>query len=97
MTPKDLAKRTPQEVFTHHAQALGAEDLDATFIARREIEQATDERRLAGAVRTDEAERFAWRDVQIHFVERDERAVAFDERCDAHRGRLVRGSLHHAR
>ena len=26
----ELSKRTPQEIFTHHAQALGAEDLDAT-------------------------------------------------------------------
>ena len=25
----ELSKRTPEEVFTHHAQALGAEDLDA--------------------------------------------------------------------
>ncbi len=29
MTQTDLSKRTPEEVFTHHAQALGAEDLDA--------------------------------------------------------------------
>ncbi len=28
----DLAKRTPEEIFTHHAQALGAEDLDATVL-----------------------------------------------------------------
>ena len=27
-----LAKRTPEEVFTHHAQALGAEDLDAVAL-----------------------------------------------------------------
>ncbi|HZS75590.1 MAG TPA: nuclear transport factor 2 family protein [Ktedonobacteraceae bacterium] len=26
----ELSKRTPQEVFRHHAQALGNEDLDAT-------------------------------------------------------------------
>jgi hypothetical protein len=26
----ELSKRTPEEIFTHHAQALGAEDLDAT-------------------------------------------------------------------
>jgi ketosteroid isomerase-like protein len=32
MTQTDLAKRTPEEVFTHHAQALGAEDLDAMMI-----------------------------------------------------------------
>jgi hypothetical protein len=25
----DLAKRTPEEIFAHHGQALGAEDLDA--------------------------------------------------------------------
>src|SRR5215469_18837853 len=29
MTQTDLSTRTPEEVFTHHAQALGAEDLDA--------------------------------------------------------------------
>ena len=29
MSQTDLSKRTPEEVFTHHAQALGAEDLDA--------------------------------------------------------------------
>ena len=28
----DLSKRTPEEIFTHHAQALGAEDLDATMM-----------------------------------------------------------------
>ena len=32
MTQTDLSKRTPQEVFTHHAQALGAEDLDAMLM-----------------------------------------------------------------
>ncbi|HKF38761.1 MAG TPA: hypothetical protein VKB35_17840 [Ktedonobacteraceae bacterium] len=32
MIPTDLSKRTPQEVFTHHAQALGAEDLDAMMM-----------------------------------------------------------------
>lgn len=32
MTQTDLAKRTPEEVFTHHAQALGAEDLDGIMI-----------------------------------------------------------------
>lgn len=28
----DLSQRTPEEIFTHHAQALGAEDLDATVL-----------------------------------------------------------------
>ena len=28
----DLAKRTPEEIFAHHGQALGAEDLDATVM-----------------------------------------------------------------
>jgi predicted SnoaL-like aldol condensation-catalyzing enzyme len=28
----ELTKRTPEEVFAHHAQALGAEDLDATLM-----------------------------------------------------------------
>jgi predicted SnoaL-like aldol condensation-catalyzing enzyme len=28
----ELSQRTPQEVFAHHAQALGAEDLDATVL-----------------------------------------------------------------
>ncbi len=28
----DLSKRTPEEVFAHHGQALGAEDLDATVM-----------------------------------------------------------------
>lgn len=28
----DLSKRTPEEIFAHHAQALGAEDLDATVM-----------------------------------------------------------------
>jgi len=32
MTQTDLSKRTPEEVFTHHAQALGAEDLDAILM-----------------------------------------------------------------
>src|SRR5258708_15232270 len=32
MTQTDLSKRTPEEVFTHHAQALGAEDLDAIMV-----------------------------------------------------------------
>jgi hypothetical protein len=32
MIQTDLSKRTPEEVFTHHAQALGAEDLDAIMI-----------------------------------------------------------------
>ncbi len=28
----DLSKRTPEEIFAHHAQALGAEDLEATAL-----------------------------------------------------------------
>lgn len=32
MTQTDLSKRTPEEVFTHHGQALGAEDLDAILM-----------------------------------------------------------------
>ncbi|HVB25824.1 MAG TPA: nuclear transport factor 2 family protein [Ktedonobacteraceae bacterium] len=28
----DLAKRTPQEVFMHHAQTLGGEDLDGIMV-----------------------------------------------------------------
>ncbi len=28
----ELSKRTPEQVFTHHAQALGAEDLDAVMM-----------------------------------------------------------------
>ncbi len=32
MSTTELSKRTPEEVFTHHAQALGAEDLDATIM-----------------------------------------------------------------
>ncbi len=32
MTQIDLSKRTPEEVFTHHGQALGAEDLDAILM-----------------------------------------------------------------
>jgi hypothetical protein len=28
----DLSKRTPEEIFEHHGQALGAEDLDATVM-----------------------------------------------------------------
>jgi hypothetical protein len=28
----DLSKRTPEEIFAHHGQALGAEDLDATVM-----------------------------------------------------------------
>jgi ketosteroid isomerase-like protein len=32
MTQTDLSKRTPEEVFTHHAQALGAEDLDGILM-----------------------------------------------------------------
>ena len=32
MTQSDLSKRTPEEVFTHHAQSLGAEDLDAIML-----------------------------------------------------------------
>ena len=32
MSQTDLSKRTPEEVFTHHAQSLGAEDLDAILM-----------------------------------------------------------------
>ena len=32
MTQTDLSKRTPEEVFTHHAQGLGAEDVDAILM-----------------------------------------------------------------
>jgi SnoaL-like domain len=32
MTQTELSKRTPEAVFAHHAQALGAEDLDATLM-----------------------------------------------------------------
>src|SRR5438876_7643091 len=32
MTQSDLSKRTPEEVFTHHVQALGAEDLDGILM-----------------------------------------------------------------
>ncbi|GHO87573.1 nuclear transport factor 2 family protein [Dictyobacter formicarum] len=32
MTQTDFSKRTPEKVFTHHTQALGAEDLDATMM-----------------------------------------------------------------
>jgi predicted SnoaL-like aldol condensation-catalyzing enzyme len=28
----ELSKRTPEEIFAHHAQALGAEDLDAIMV-----------------------------------------------------------------
>lgn len=28
----ELSKRTPEEIFGHHAQALGAEDLDAVIL-----------------------------------------------------------------
>jgi len=28
----DLSKRTPEEIFAHHGQALGAEDLEATAL-----------------------------------------------------------------
>jgi predicted SnoaL-like aldol condensation-catalyzing enzyme len=28
----ELSQRTPEEIFAHHAQALGAEDLDATVM-----------------------------------------------------------------
>ena len=28
----DLSKRTPEEIFAHHGQALGAQDLDATMM-----------------------------------------------------------------
>jgi hypothetical protein len=28
----DLSKRTPEEIFAHHGQSLGAEDLDATVM-----------------------------------------------------------------
>lgn len=28
----DVARRTPQEIFQHHAQALGAEDVEATVL-----------------------------------------------------------------
>ena len=32
MTQSDLAKRTPEEVFGHHGQSLGAEDLDGILM-----------------------------------------------------------------
>ncbi len=32
MSTTELSKRTPEEVFTHHGQALGAEDLDAILM-----------------------------------------------------------------
>ncbi len=32
MSATELSKRTPEEVFAHHAQALGAEDLNATVM-----------------------------------------------------------------
>ena len=32
MTQTDLSKRTPEEVFNHHGQSLGAEDLDAILM-----------------------------------------------------------------
>jgi hypothetical protein len=32
MSQTDLSKRTPEEVFTHHAQSLGAEDLAAIMM-----------------------------------------------------------------
>ncbi len=32
MSQTDLSNRIPEEIFTHHAQALGAEDLDAIMI-----------------------------------------------------------------
>ena len=32
MTQSDLAKRTPEEVFGHHVQTLGAEDLDGILM-----------------------------------------------------------------
>ena len=32
MTQTDLAKRTPEEVFGHHAQTLMAEDLDGILM-----------------------------------------------------------------
>ncbi len=32
MTQSDLSKRTPEEVFAHHVQTLGAEDLDGILM-----------------------------------------------------------------
>jgi len=32
MTQTDLSKRTPEEVFAHHVQALGGEDLDGIIV-----------------------------------------------------------------
>ncbi len=32
MTQTDLSQRTPEEVFTHHVQAAGAEDLDSILM-----------------------------------------------------------------
>jgi len=32
MTQTDLSKRTPEKVFNHHGQPLGAEDLEAILM-----------------------------------------------------------------
>src|SRR5258706_6466142 len=51
----DLAKRTPEEIFAHHGQALGTEDLDATvmdFAATAVLVTPEGVRRGKDAIRT---------------------------------------------
>ena len=51
----DLSKRTPEEIFAHHGQALGAEDLDATvmdFAATAVLVTPDGVRRGKDAIRT---------------------------------------------
>ncbi len=51
----DLAKRTPEAIFAHHGQALGAEDLDATvmdFAATAVLVTSDGVRRGKDAIRT---------------------------------------------
>src|SRR5258706_13669322 len=64
-----------------------AEDFEAAGVAAAEIEEAMDERGLAGAVGADQAERLAGRDLEIDAAQRVELSVALDERADAHRSR----------
>ena len=51
----DLSNRTPEEIFAHHGQALGAEDLDATvmdFAATAVLVTSDGVRRGKDAIRT---------------------------------------------
>src|SRR3981081_4649645 len=77
----------PSRVRGCAGRAAAALEGDAAGLVGERAAQAIDERALARAVRSNQADALAFGDVQIDSVERDESAEAFAEAFDLEEGR----------